>query len=96
MEGTFKFAVVMVTLLGMPLMIMYVLAPLAKAVGRRLEGAVAAHPDELEALRAEVERLQELSPRVAELEERVDFAERALLRARDEAAQLPEGNHAAG
>jgi hypothetical protein len=31
---------------------------------------------------------------MAELEERVDFAERALLRAREESAQLPQGDHA--
>jgi hypothetical protein len=95
MEGVFKFAVIMVTVLGMPLGIMYVLAPLAKALGRRLEGGAAVEPAELEALRAEIEQLRELHPRMAELEERVDFAERALLRARGETPQLPEGDHAA-
>jgi hypothetical protein len=95
MEGAFKFAVIMVTVLGMPLGIMYVLAPLAKALGRRLEGGAAVEPAELEALRAEIEQLRELHPRMAELEERVDFAERALLRARGETPQLPEGDHAA-
>jgi hypothetical protein len=94
-EGAFKFAVVMVTVLGMPLVIIYVLAPLAKALGRRLEGGVTAEPAEIEALRAEVDLLRDLHPRVAELEERLDFAERALLRARGETAQLPEGHHAA-
>lgn len=94
MEGIFKFAVVMVTVLGMPLVIMYVLAPLAKSIGRRLEGGAAVDPAELEVLRAEIEQLRELQPRMAELEERVDFAERALLRARDGTAQLPEGDHA--
>ncbi len=95
MEGIFKFAVVMVTVLGMPLLIMYVLAPLAKSLGRRLEGGAGVEPAELEALRAEIEQLRELHPRVAELEERLDFAERALLRARGETPQLPEGDHAA-
>lgn len=95
MEGVFKFAVIMVTVLGMPLGIIYVLAPLAKALGRRLEGGAAVEPAELEALRAEIEQLRELHPRMAELEERVDFAERALLRARGETPQLPEGDHAA-
>lgn len=94
MEGIFQFAVFMVAVLGMPLVIMYVLAPLAKAIGRRLEGAVAPEAADMEALRAEVERLRELHPRVAELEERLDFAERALLSARGNAAQLPEGDHA--
>ena len=50
---------------------------------------------DLEALRAEVEQLRELHPRVAELEERLDFAERALLSARGNAAPLSEGDHAA-
>ena len=36
MESVFKFAVFMVAVLGMPMVIMYVLAPLAKAIGRRL------------------------------------------------------------
>jgi len=95
MEGIFKFAVVMVIAVGMPLVIMYVLAPLAKALGRRLEGGVTAESADLEALRAEVEQLRELHPRVAELEERLDFAERALLSGRVHTAQLSEGDHAA-
>ena len=94
MESVFKFAVFMVAVLGMPMVIMYVLAPLAKAIGRRLEGGVATASADLEALRAEVEQLRELHPRVAELEERLDFAERALLSARGSAAQLPEVDHA--
>jgi len=94
-EGTFKFAVIMITVLGMPLVIIYVLAPLAKALGRRLEGGATVEPAEIEALRAEVDLLRDLHPRVAELEERLDFTERALLRARGETAQLPEGDHAA-
>jgi hypothetical protein len=94
MDGILKFAAVMLILLGMPLGIMYVLAPLAKALGRRLEGGAGVEPAELEELRSEVERLREMHPRMAELEERVDFAERALLRAREESAQLPESDHA--
>jgi hypothetical protein len=95
MEGIFKFAVVMLILLGMPLGIMYVLAPLAKALGRRLEGRAPAGFADLEELRAEVEHLRELHPRVAELEERLDFAERALLSARGSTAQSSEGDDAA-
>jgi hypothetical protein len=95
MEGIFKFAAVMLTVLGMPLVIMYVLAPLAKALGHRLERAAGAEPAELEALRTEIDQLRELHPRVAELEERLDFAERALLSARGSLVQPSEGDHAA-
>jgi predicted phage tail protein len=95
MEGVFKVAVVMLTVLGTPMVIFYVLGPLAKALGRRLEGAVGADAADLQALRTEVEQLRELHPRVAELEERLDFAERALLSARGGTAQLSEGDHAA-
>lgn len=46
--------------------------------------------DELNTLRAEVEALRELPPRIAELEERLDFAERMLTQQR-EAERLPRG-----
>ena len=84
MEGIFKFAVFMLVVLGMPLGIMYVVAPIARAVGRRIEGGVGADDEELDAMRAELDQLRELPARVAELEDRVDFAERALQRAREE------------
>ena len=61
-----------------------ILWPLMRAFGRRLEGK--SHADAA-ALRAEVEQLQQrlgevdhLHHRVAELEERIDFAERMLAR----------------
>ena len=46
--------------------------------------------DELEQLRARVAELEAVPERVTELEERVDFSERLLTRARD-AEQSPEG-----
>ena len=91
MESTFKFVFVMLTLIGMPMTIMYVLAPLARAIGHRLEGAHAADRGELDALRAEVEMLRDLPSRVADLEDRVDFAERTLQRQRDEAMPVLRG-----
>jgi Tfp pilus assembly protein PilO len=58
-----------------------ILWPIMRALGRRLEGKAAADP----ALRAELEQVQhqlsevdQLQTRVAELEERLDFAERLL------------------
>jgi hypothetical protein len=68
-----------------------ILWPVMRAFGRRLEGK--GHVDA--ALRAEVEQLQQrlgevdhLHQRVAELEERIDFAERMLARA-PAPAELP-------
>lgn len=55
----------------------------ADMVGRESVGDV-------DALRAEVEELRALAPRMAELEERLDFAERLLTQQR-EGAPLPRG-----
>lgn len=70
-----------------------VLWPLMRALARRLEGRT--HDPEL---RAEIEelrmRLHELEGqqlRVAELEERVDFAERLLTQGRVEVPRMPGG-----
>lgn len=61
--------------------------PLGAALGDRIRGRREAAPDPR--LDAEVERLQ---VRLAEVEERVDFAER-LLASREQADQLPGGVH---
>ena len=75
-------ALVMIVFLGLAATTV-ILWPLMRAFGRRLEGKAAGDP----ALRAEVEQLQQrlgevdhLHHRVAELEERLDFAERMLAR----------------
>jgi len=66
--------------------------PLGKAIGRRLEGGSTGTP-ELEARVRELEeRLQQLEAergRVAEVEERLDFAERLLVRSAPVARDLP-------
>ena len=74
-------ALVMIVFLGL-LATTVILWPIMRAFGRRLEGK--AHDA---ALRADVEQLQQrlgdvdqLHHRVAELEERIDFAERMLAR----------------
>ncbi len=60
-----------------------ILWPIARAIGRRLEGR---HPgdqdvrEELEDLRARLAQLEAGQTRVAELEERLEFAERILAR----------------
>jgi hypothetical protein len=54
--------------------------PLIKAIARRIEagGAAADARGELEELRERVRQLEQANPRLAELEERLDFAERLL------------------
>ena len=68
-----------------------VLYPLMRAIGRRIEGrgGLESARAELEELRARVAQLEEGHPRLLELEERVDFAERLL--AQREPARLREG-----
>lgn len=75
-------AIVMIVFLAL-LASTIILWPVMRAFGRRVEGRGQADP----ALRAEVEQLQHrlgeidhLHQRVAELEERIDFAERMLAR----------------
>ena len=70
-----------------------ILWPIVRALARRLESKAPADP----ALRAEVEQLRQhaaevdaLETRVAELEDRVDFAER-LLAQRREPERIPRG-----
>ena len=89
MEDVVKVALVMLTILGLPMVMFFVVAPVLQSIGRRLAGQSPDEATELEALRAEVEALRELHPRMAELEERLDFAERLLAR-REETAQLPQ------
>jgi hypothetical protein len=55
--------------------------PIGSAVARRLEGKAAADPAiqaEVEQLHASIGQLDAIQARLAELEERVDFAERLL------------------
>jgi Tfp pilus assembly protein PilO len=83
-------APLLVTIVGFSLLALtIILWPVMRALGRRLEGKGAADP----ALRAEVDQLRQrvaevdaLHHRVAELEERIDFTERMLARARSPAA----------
>jgi hypothetical protein len=72
----------------------FVLYPLMRAIGRRLEGRSASHDpalrEEIERLSARLGEVDALQQHVAELEERLDFAERMLAQRRD-AARLPQG-----
>jgi Tfp pilus assembly protein PilO len=87
-----KIAVVLFVVIGVPMLSIFVLPPLAKAWARRLEGRAGRMDEETAAeladLHARVGELADLQARMAELEERLEFAER-LLATRREADQLP-------
>jgi Tfp pilus assembly protein PilO len=81
---------------GPPLVLMIVLAalaaatiilwPIMRAFGRRVEGKGVADPamrSDIEQLQARIGEVDALQARVAELEERVDFAERLLAQNRE-------------
>jgi len=71
-----------------------VLYPIARAYARRLEGSAAnaALREELADISAQVDQLRQGQERMAELEERVDFAERMLAqRVGAEPARLEPG-----
>lgn len=77
----------LVGLLAVSFVAVKVLAPLVEAIGDRIRGR--RPPDADPALAAELDQLR---ARLAEVEERVDFAER-LLGSREQANQLPGGAH---
>jgi hypothetical protein len=63
----------------------FLLGPLGRSIGKRIGGREAGSPDPDAAA-----RLSEMEQRMAELEERVDFAERMLSQSR-ESAQIDRG-----
>ena len=68
---------------GVPMLVIFGVPPIAKAIARRIERTAPMDAEalaEIEALRAEVDELRAMAPRMLELEERVDFAERLLAR----------------
>ena len=69
-----------------------ILWPLARALARRLEGKPGADPQlraEVDELRARLQEMEVNQSRVAELEERLDFAERVLAQ-KAEPTRLPD------
>jgi hypothetical protein len=71
--------------------------PLGKALARRLEGKQvdsAETTEVLEELHQQAAENEVIAGRVAELEERVDFAERLLARSQEAASRLPAGDEA--
>ncbi|HEX2219290.1 MAG TPA: hypothetical protein VHG35_10850 [Gemmatimonadales bacterium] len=92
-SGTLEDVAAVVLLLGVGLILAAMLWPLIRAIARRIEGAApgAAVQGELEALRERVQQLEAMQPRMAELEERVDFAERLLTRGQEAPSAATRG-----
>ncbi|MEO8201188.1 MAG: hypothetical protein ABI679_11750 [Gemmatimonadota bacterium] len=73
-----------IIILGMAAAVV-ILWPLVRAIARRIEGKGRTDPavlDEVDHLRSRVTEVEGLQGRIAELEERVDFAERLLAQKR--------------
>ena len=90
MADMLQFFSVMAGVIGIPMLIIFGVPPLAKAAARRIEQGGRPADDtlaELDALRAEVDALRAMAPRLMELEERVDFAERLIAQGDDARVQ---------
>ena len=74
--------IITIVVMGTALIMLW---PLIRAFARRLEGrgAAAELQVEVETLRSRLDQLEQAQTRVAELEERVDFAERLLAQSRE-------------
>ncbi|HEY9504732.1 MAG TPA: hypothetical protein VIQ27_02060 [Gemmatimonadales bacterium] len=83
-SGTLHDMALVVLLLGLGVMFAVLVWPLIKAIARRIEGGAASAEvqAELEGLRERVRQLEEMQPRMLELEERVDFTERIVAQGR--------------
>jgi hypothetical protein len=83
--GSLEGFAAVVLLLGVGLIIAALVWPLIRALAARIEGGAAGGQvrAELEALRDRVRQLEEMPPRMAELEERVDFTERIVAKGRE-------------
>jgi uncharacterized protein YlxW (UPF0749 family) len=88
-------AIVLVWLIVSAAVVFILRGPLGKALARRLEGkqvASAETTELLDELHQQAGENEVLAGRVAELEERVDFAERLLARGQEAASRLPDGD----
>ncbi len=91
LTGSLEGVAAVILLLGAGLILAALIWPLIRAIARRIEGggANAEMQTELEGLRERVRLLEEMPPRMAELEERVDFTDRIVAQGR-EADRLPQ------
>jgi hypothetical protein len=88
-------ALVVVWLIVSASVVFILRGPLGKALARRLEGKQvdsAETKEVLEELHQQAAETEVIAGRVAELEERVDFAERLLARSQEAASRLPAGD----
>ena len=85
LAGSLNDFAAVVLLLGAGLIVAALLWPLIRALARRIEGgaASAAMQAEMDTLRERLRQLEEMAPRMAELEERLDFAERIVAKSRE-------------
>jgi hypothetical protein len=83
--GSLEGIAAVVLLLGASLIIAALVWPLIKAIARRIEGGAAGAElqTELDTLRERVRQLEEIAPRMTELEERLDFTERVVAQGRE-------------
>jgi hypothetical protein len=83
--GSLEGIAAVVLLLGAGLIVAALTWPLIRALARRIEGGAPSTEmqAELDGLRERVRQLEEMPPRMAELEERVDFTERIAAKTRE-------------
>jgi len=83
--GSLEGIAAIVLLLGAGLIIAGLIWPLIRALAKRIEGGgpSAEMQTELDSLRERVRLLEDIAPRMSELEERVDFTERIVAQGRE-------------
>ena len=83
--GSLEGIAAIVLLLGAGLIIAALIWPLIRALAKRIEGGApgAEMQAELDSLRERVRQLEDIAPRMSELEERVDFTERIVAQGRE-------------
>ena len=91
MDDIVKLAFITSMLLAVGTFVMF-MVPIALRNFRKANMVGRESSEELEAMRAELDQLRELPPRMAELEERLDFAERLLSANRAAGEQLRDGS----
>jgi hypothetical protein len=85
LDGSLSDAAAVIMLLALLGTVLVIFWPLMRAIARRVErgGAVPELEAELDALRGRLEQVEQGQSRVAELEERLEFAERVLAQSRE-------------
>lgn len=78
MDEVVKVGAVMAMVLGVPALAVFLVQSVKRMLGSTEQAGSAGRDDDVRMLRAEIEELRHLVPRVTELEERLDFAERLL------------------